>query len=392
MDEKYNFPDKMKMASFALMGIGLLSLIIGFIVSPNRTWADLLVNNIFFLGIALCGVFFIAANYLANAGWYVAIKRIPEAMISYIPIPAVIMILIGVGAGTHLHHIYHWADSKAVAADELLQGKEPYLNITWFMIRMAIYFAGWLGFAFILRKLSRQEDIAPDTKYYKQSLIYSAAFIVFFAVTSSMCSWDWIMSIDAHWYSTLFGWYMFASMFVSSLTAMALIVVILKRQGYLPKVNFGHIHDLGKYVFAFSIFWTYLWFSQFILIWYANIPEETIYYVHRLEHYKFWFFFTPFLNFLMPFLILMTRNAKRNYNTLIFVGGVVLFGHWLDFYLMIYPGVAGHHDHWNPGLLELGTLLGFIGAFAFVVFTALTKANLMPKNHPYLEESLHHQT
>ncbi len=260
------------------------------------------------------------------------------------------------------------------------------------MVRMVIYFIGWIGLAFILRKLSRQEDLAAGTKYYKKSLIYSALFIVFFAVTTSTASWDWLMSIDTHWYSTLYGWYMFSSMFVSSLTAITLIVVILKRQGFLPQVNFSHIHDLGKYVFAFSIFWTYLWFCQFVLIWYANIPEETIYYVQRLEDYKFWFFITPVLNFLMPFLILMTRDAKRNYNILIFTGGVVLLGHWLDFYLMVYPGVAGHHDHWYPGLIELGTLIGFLGGFVFVVFTALTKANLMPKNHPYLEESLHHQT
>lgn len=397
MEERFVVSDRLKKAAYILIGVGLLSLILGFVTNANRAWTSLLLNNLFILGIAICAVFFIAAMYLANSGWHVVIKRIPEAMSTFLPVSFVVMLIIGLGVLFHWHHIYHWSDPELTNPgsehfDAIIAGKSPYLNAPMFIARMVAYFGLWILLAYFLRRMSHQEDLAPDTKYYKKSLIYSALFIVIFAVSSSTASWDWIMSIDTHWYSTLFGWYLFSSMFVTCMAAIALVVISLKNNGYLSQVNMSHIHDLGKYVFAFSIFWTYLWFCQFMLIWYANIPEETIYFFERFKHYKFWFFAVPFLNFVLPFLILMTRNAKRELGTLAFITVVVLLGHWLDFYLMIYPGVAGEEHTWYPGWIEFGILAGFIGAFIIVVFNSLSKTNLVPKNHPYLEESLHHQT
>jgi hypothetical protein len=213
---------------------------------------------------------------------------------------------------------------------------------------------------------------------------------VFFAVSSSVSAWDWVMSIDTHWFSTMFGWYVFASWFVAGLAAITLVVVFLKDNGYLPMVNENHIHDLGKFVFAFSVFWTYIWFSQFLLIYYANIPEESVYFVERLQSdvYSPFIIVNLVLNFFLPFLVLMTRDAKRHTIFLKVVCFLIILGHWFDFFLMVQPGTLGHNGGF--GLMEIGMLLVYGSVVAYVVLNNLAKQNLVPKNHPMLEESYHH--
>jgi hypothetical protein len=214
-------------------------------------------------------------------------------------------------------------------------------------------------------------------------------FLVVFGISSSMAAWDWVLSIDTHWFSTMFGWYVFASWFVAGLSAMTLTVVILKQNGYLKLVNANHLHDLGKFVFAFSIFWTYIWFSQFMLIWYANIPEESIYFLDRLDdHYAWIFFFNLIINFAFPFLVLMTRDAKRQMIMLKIVTIAILIGHWFDFYLMMMPGTM--RGDAGIGFIEIGTTLIFLGVFLITFTKGLTKASLVPVNHPFIEESIHH--
>jgi Ni/Fe-hydrogenase subunit HybB-like protein len=200
-------------------------------------------------------------------------------------------------------------------------------------------------------------------------------------------SWDWIMSVDPHWYSTLFGWYVFASFFVSGITVIAMTTLYLKSKGYLEQVNTSHIHDLAKFMFGISIFWTYLWFSQFMLIWYSNIPEEVTYFVTRIEHYKLPFFGMLALNFIFPLLILINTDFKRLTWVVVMAGTVILFGHYIDFFNMIMPATVG--DQWFIGIPEIGALLFFLGLFIFVVFTTLTKAPLVAKGNPYIEESKH---
>lgn len=205
-----------------------------------------------------------------------------------------------------------------------------------------------------------------------------------------MSAWDWIMSIDTHWFSTMFGWYVFASWWVSGLALITFIVIMLKDKGYLSVVNSNHIHDLGKFVFAFSIFWTYIWFSQFLLIYYAGIPEETIYFVERWknDHYAPVFFINLIVNFFFPFLVLMTRDAKRHTRILKVVCPAIVFGHWLDFYLMVTPGTL--QENGGFGLIEVGLLAMYASAFIYVALSNLAKAPLVARNHPMLKESLHH--
>jgi hypothetical protein len=366
----------------------------------KRLWANLWLNSVFFTGISIIGVFFVAIQYAAQAGWSAGIKRVPEAFGAYLPWAFGIMLLVFIFGH---HDIFHWTHSYLTETtlengepnpqyDEIIAGKTAFLNVPFYVIRMIVFFGAWIILYRVLRNASLREDLEGGTAFYHKSVKFSAIFLVIFAVTSSIAAWDWVMSIDPHWFSTLFGWYVFSSWWVAGLATITLAVVILKEKGYLAIVNDNHLHDLGKFMFAFSIFWTYLWFSQFLLIYYANIPEETIYFVERLRGYNGKYsalvFVNLFINFVFPFLVLMTRDAKRQYIFLKIVTVVIIVGHWLDFYLMIMPGTVGAYGGF--GFLEFGFVALFAGLFVFVVSTALSKNSLIAKNHPMLQESIHH--
>lgn len=467
------------------MVLGAAALIYGIAaVDSQRLWANLLVNGLYFTFLALAGTFFVAIQYAGEAGWSVGLKRIPEAMGQYLPIGAIVLLIIFGAAATHQNHLYHWMDGflkeKTVTVDELrkyeddlaahhggheehaeeghaeahgethghgdahgaeahgghgekeragahygfsdemqeysehhphtyaemyasepgdkeianpyydsiLDGKSGFLNVPFFMIAAIIYLLGWVFFTWRFRKNSLADNVSDQKKWFIKMRNLAAWFLVFFAVTSSTASWHWVMSIDPHWFSTLFGWYIFAGLFVSGIATIILILTYLKLQGLMGHVNENHMHDLGKFMFAFSIFWTYLWFSQFMLIWYANIPEEVTYFQDRWENYHFLWIFNLFINFLFPLLVLMTRDAKRSVGTLLFVGAVLIIGHWLDMFLMVMPGTL--KGDWGFGFLEIGLFLGFAGLFGFITMRALAKAPLVPSTHPFLEEAEHH--
>ncbi|HAS43620.1 MAG TPA: quinol:cytochrome C oxidoreductase [Microscillaceae bacterium] len=363
----------------------------------KRLFVDIWHNGVFFTGIGVIGVFFVAFNYLAQAGWSTLIKRIPETFGNFLPITGVILLAMFFIGG---HDIFHWTDTslsdpKSPNFDKIIAGKVSYLNTPFFLVRTILYFGLWYLMFRLLRKMSLKEDQEVDFYKYsknpifhKKSGIYAAIFIVIFAVTSSTAAWDWVMSIDTHWFSTMFGWYMFASWFVTGMATIALYVVVLKGYGYFKYVKDSHIHDLGKFIFAFSIFWTYIWFAQFLLIYYANIPEETVYFLHRMEDFGFLFYFNIIINFAFPFLFLMTRASKRRMILVKIAAVGVILGHWLDFYLMIMPGTIGKHAGF--GLVEIGLAVLFVAGFIWVTASALAKANIIPKNHPMIEESLYH--
>ncbi|MGB0977915.1 MAG: quinol:cytochrome C oxidoreductase [Croceimicrobium sp.] len=362
----------------------------------NKPWSNLLVSSFWALALGLGALFFMAVQYAAQVGWSVVVLRILEAMSGFIWIPGLIILIIIITGWFHIggNHVYHWMaegimEEGSANYDSIIAGKQAYLNGPFFTLRAIIYLVGWVGAAYMIRKMSLRYN-QPGVDYSKNWIKmrnFGAGFLVFFAVTSSTSAWDWVMSIDTHWFSTLFGWYVFATMFVSALTALMMIVLYLKGKGYLEEVNDSHIQDIAKFMFAFSIFWTYLWFSQFMLIWYSNIPEEVTYYMARFGEYKGIFFTMVALNFLFPVLVLMSRDAKRNRGFVFTAGIVILFGHWLDIFIMIMPGSVG--SNWSLGLVQIGTLLGFVGLFINVVFRNLSKAPLMPENHPMLVESKH---
>ena len=353
----------------------------------NRPWSALYVACFFFFMIALGALAFYAVNFAAQAGWSPVLFRVMEAITAYLVPGGIIMfVLLGL-SGFHINHLFVWADPEVVAHDKLLQGKASWLNGTWMLIRAAIFLGGWITYRHFAVKFSRAGDTAKENDYsnFKKTFRISAGFLVFFLYTESMMSWDWIMSFDPHWFSTLFGWYVLAGMMVCAITTIALITIFLKSQGYLEIVNDSHIHDLAKFMFGFSIFWTYLWFSQFMLIWYANIPEEVTYFMTRIEDFNLPFFGMLAMNFLFPLLLLMNSDYKRVNWFVVLTGIVILVGHYIDIFVMVMPGTVG--KSWFIGIPEIGSMLFFLGLFILVVFTALTKAPLVLKNNPFMKES-----
>jgi len=362
----------------------------------KRLWATLWFNNVYFTGIAVIGIFFTAYNYVSWAGWSASIIRIPLAMPSFLLISGPLMLLLFFVGG---HDLFHWLHEGVTTPghpnyDKIIDGKAGYLNLPFYLLRMILYFFLWIFIWLKIRNLSKQQDLDASNAVKKHDKIiwFSALFLVIFGISSSTSAWDWIMSIDTHWYSTMFGWYHLASWHVAGLATITLIVIYLKEAGYLPMVNENHLHDLGKFMFAFSIFWTYVWFGQFLLIYYANISEETTYFIDRLLNFNN--IYTPFfiinilINFCFPFLVLMPREAKRKTIFLKIVAYAIIIGHWLDFFLMVHPGTLKQHG--GISLLEIGTFLIYAGIFGYTIAYALSKLAIVPKNHPYLEESLNH--
>jgi len=413
---------------FGAIGIGIVCLILTWIGDDayhTRFWSNFLHNSVFFTMVACMAVFFIAASITAYSGWHTTFKRIWEAYSMFLIVGVVLLAVVGLGNYMHWHHLYHWSNAADVETDSVLKGKSSFLNNNWYMFGTLIFGGVWAFFAHKLRSLSLDEDNDGDKNFGKHKTMrkYAAVLLPIIGFTSAALIWLWVMSVDAHWYSTLFAWYATASAFVAMIAFTILLIIFLKSNGYFSLVNENHIHDLGKYLFAISIFWTYLWFSQFMLIWYANIGEETIYFRERYDNYPALFFGNLIINFLVPFFILMRNDTKRKFGSASFVAIIMVLGHWLDYFLMIKPGAlitrnhalghgheaeegaagygeAGGHavEHVSnfvagftmPGLLEIGTFIGFLGLFLYVALTILSKSSLVPKNDPYLDESVHH--
>src|SRR5688572_1915134 len=364
----------------------------------KRVYTTLWMNNIFFVGAGIIGLFFVAIQYAAMAGWSVGVKRVGLAMGTWIPIAGILTLVLWFVTGGDIFHWTHSSLYQEVGGDEIIRNKAPFFFWpldggtfpVFFLFRMVLFFGVWYWFLVKIRKNMLEEDMNPSTKYWHNNQVLSTVFLIFFGVSSSIAAWDWVMSIDTHWFSTMFGWYVFASWWVTGLALITLIVAYLKDAGYLKIVNSNHMHDLGKFVWAFSIFWTYIWFGQFLLIYYAHIPEETVYFVERMKNSPYsWIFYTNIiLNFVLPFLLLITRDSKRQLSTLKLVCPIIIIGHWFDFYNMVTPGVMQHDG--ALGFIEIGVALIFLAAFLFVALTSLTKLPLFGKNDPMLEESLHH--
>lgn len=410
--ERFSIPKKYNTVAIALMAVGVLAIIALYVSTHGgsknteeaahrdaRFWASLLQNSVYFLLVVNASMFFMCALTLAWAGWQMAFRRVTEAISACVPVIGIIggVILLSIAFGSN-HTIYHWTDAEHVAHDATLKHKSGFLSKSFFSVATVLTILLWSVLGWKMRQLSRSLDekplktVAERKKYIWNNTVWAALYIVVFALTvMSSIPWLWLMSIDAHWYSTMYSWYTFASTFVAGIALITLFVIYLKNNGYLEYTNLEHLHDLGKFMFAFSIFWTYLWFSQFMLIWYANIPEETVYFKPRAEGVYsgiFWMMFM--INFLAPLLIFMSRDSKRSYATLAFMSMLIIFGHWLDFYQMVFPAVSP--DHVPMILYDFGVALGFVGLIMFVTARALAKSPLLAKNHPFVKESLIHHT
>jgi hypothetical protein len=356
----------------------------------QRLMANLLTDSFFFFAIGLGALFFLALQYATETGWYASVKKLIEAIAGWLPwgiaMLALTLGLITVFKGAH---IYIWMDPAEVAKDEIIKNKSAFLNAPFFWIRTIVYFGTYIIFWRGFKRRSIQEDAEGGTALHILNYKKSAMFLVCFAVFSSTSAWDWLMSIDVHWFSTLFGWYIFAGMWCTTMICLVTLTLFLKKQGYLPNVNDSHIHDIAKWTFATSFLWSYLWFSQFMLIWYADFSEETIYFWMRIEYFKPLYFGMFVINFAFPMILLMSREAKRSVNAIIGVGAIIFFGHWIDIFQMVFIGSMGPTA--TLGAMEIGLFLVFLGVFVRVILTNLSKSPLTPVNHPFLDESFHHE-
>ncbi len=398
-NQNFNIPAKAKTVSLVLMVIGALAIIAGGITmlgsdhTATRFWASLLQNSVFFLLICVASLFILSATSLAQAAWIVAFRRIPEAIGSIVWILGVIVFaILLILILTDNTHIYPWLEEGHIPHNGRNGLKHFFLSRGFFLFWSAFTVAawGWLGHKISDISLKMGKDKEGSVKLFWKNFNYSAAFLFVFAITlASTIPWLWLMSIDAHWFSTMFSWYTFASSFVSGMSMIMLWMLYTKRHGNLELVTDEHVHDVGKFMFAFTIFWTYLWFSQFMLIWYANIPEETVYFKIRMHGpYSFFFWINLVLNFVTPLLILMSAPAKRNYFVVSVVAIIILFGHWIDFYQIVMPGTVG--ADWHLSWYEIGVVCGFVGLVIFLVSNKLSKLPQIPENHPYLKETVIH--
>ena len=384
MEDRLTLSNKFKILTYVLIGVGVVSFALGFVFDAERTWANYLLNNYYFVSLAIGAAFFAAIQYITQSGWSAMFKRVPEAMVAYLPFAAVFFIILYFG----MHSVFEWTHHEVVSHDHILQHKSPYLNEPFFFARVIVFFAAWIILTKVLRKFSLKEDEVGGMVYFEKSEFYSKILIFVLALSFSLFSVDMLMSLEPHWFSTMFAGKSFMAGVLHASSIIALIVIILSKQGKFPLLNHSHLHDFTRYIFMSSIVWGYFNFAEFMLIWYGNIPEETSFFVHRWHGaYKILFFANIVINWGIPFLVLMPRKSSRSKLFMVPVILLLIIGQYTELYYIIWPATV--HEA-KFGLLEIGTFLGYAGLFSWVVGTTLTKASLVPKNHPYLEESIQH--
>jgi hypothetical protein len=366
----------------ALLGIAACA-ILG-LADPKQFFFSWLVSFLFFLSLALGALFFVLIQYAAQGGWGIVLRRIGETTFATIPVIAALFLPVLLG----LHDLYEWSHAEAVAADALLRWKAPYLNVPFFLIRAALYFGIWSFIALMYYRGSSGQDVTGDPGVSARLRRLAGPGIIVLALTQTFASVDWIMSLTPHWYSTMFGVYFFAGSFVGFIALLSVVAAAMRRAGLLDTViSAEHLHDIGKLLFGFTVFWTYIAFSQFFLMWYANLPEETIWYQARME--GSWMTVSLVLmagHFVAPFFYLMGRAVKRRGSTLAIGGAWLLAMHFLDLYWQVMPTL--HPEGLRPSLLDVAALVAIGGCFVAAASWLMRRQALVPLRDPRLAESL----
>jgi hypothetical protein len=372
------------MKNLALLSVlsGIVAAV-GLVIAPQRGWPNFLLAAQYLLGLGLAGGVFIAIMYVSNAGWATAIRRVPEAMTATIPAAAAMMVVVLFG----MHSLYEWTREAAIS-DALLQAKSGWLNTPFFSVRTVVFILVWLGFVVALVRNSRKQDDSGDIALTKKNKALSALFLVVFGLSFPLASMDWIMSLEPHWYSTIFGVYTFSGTLLNGIATLTVLVILLRRWGAFQHiVSDPTLHDLGKLVFAFSTFWMYIWFSQYILTWYANIPEEVVYYVRRERgSWLILTFVNVLFNWVVPFVALLPIWTKKHEGVLLRVCIIVMVGHWVDLFWMILPTFTPENA--VISLWELAPIVSVVSGFFYGVLRVLGSHKLVPEKDPYIVESL----
>ena len=370
---------------FLIIGsIGLIISFIGAFLKPDLFYSSYLVSFVFWLSIALGSLFLLVLHYLTGAVWSVVLRRLFEHLASVIPLFLILFIPVIFG----IHHLFEWSHTEIVKNDALLTHKSAFLNTPFFIIRSLVYFVIWSFTALFFFKLSLKQDQTGDSSILTTLRRTSPPAIILFALTLTFASFDWLMSLEAHWYSTIFGVYIFSGATVGALAGMIILVLFLHKNNMLKNtITVEHYHDLGKLLFTFTVFWAYMAFSQYFLIWYANIPEETIWYQHRWTgSWKIISLLLVFGHFVVPFFTLLIRAMKRSAGFILFISLWMLFMHWIDIYWIIMPTSSHHGFHLT--LFDLSCFIGIGGLSIWFILSQIGKYPLVPIKDPNLEKSI----
>jgi len=387
MEEKIKLSRIYVIATLLMIAVGIVAVVVAFSGDPQRGWANVLLNNVYFVSLAAGALLFASIQRVTHSGWSAGFIRVPEAMAGFLPVAAILFLVMILGAQS----LYHWSHVDAVDHDPLLAHKAPYLNLPFWSLRMVAYFALWILMFVVIRRLSLREDAIGGLDLFKKLEHRAKVFIFIIIITFSFAMIDWVMSIDAHWYSTIFAVKNFVAAFHHAAIVITFIVLLMHLKGYFPFLNKSHLGDFSRYIFMLCIIWGYFWFAEFMLIWYANIPEETAYFLPRVrgEGWSFYFFANIAINWFLPFVLLMPQATARNAVVLKMVIPFLIVGQFIDLYVQIFPGTVGEQV---LGFQEIGTFVGYAGLFMLVTAWVLSRANLYPVNHPYLEECKNHHT
>lgn len=371
---------------FSLL-MGMAAFVLHVFHFSSTFWPAFLTSFFYFVSLSLGGLFFVAIQHAVNAGWSVTVRRIAEGMTAFLPIAFVLALILAFFGG---HSLFEWLHEDVVADDPILQRKEPYLNLPFFIIRTIVFFGGWILLAKMIVGHSLKQDQDGDENRSHKNRRWSIGFLLFFAISYSLFSVDYLMSLHPHWFSTIFGVYCFAGLFQSSLAFLIILTVYSMKKGLLDGlVNQNHIHDLGKLLFAFTVFFAYIGFSQFMLIWYANLPEETIFFIHRAHGGWMAISYSLLLfKFIVPFLALLPRAAKRNVDWLRVIAILILVMQYVDIYWLVYPNF--NEGHVVFGFTEIAMFLGVASLFLLMCFKFLNRHSIVPLKDPYTHEALHH--
>jgi len=382
---------KTKTALLVLGVLGWIGTIAGWFLSPGQFYFSYLVAFVYFLSLSIGAIFFVMVQHLTGAGWSVVVRRLAETVMTniWILIPLFIPIVVGILSHSQATHLfYEWRDADLVANDELLKAKKGYLNTTFFLIRAVIYFVIWGFFSWKLYRTSIAQDADGNPNWTRTAAKWSAPGVPLLILSATFAAFDWLMSLVPHWYSTIFGFYFFSGSGVAFIALLIVLAVWLRSKGVLADIiTIEHYHDLGKLLFAFNVFWTYIAFSQYFLIWYANLPEETFWFRDRqVGSWLFVSLLVLFGHFILPFIALIGRAPKRNPSFLVVVALWMLFMQYVDLYWIAMPVL--HKGGVSPHWLDIATWLAIGGTVGFVFLSRLAKHSIIPVRDPYLGESL----
>jgi len=384
--QKKDLPSSLSRIGYVLLGLGLILGAIAFFVDHSRAVFNYLIAFTFMISIGVGALFLIALEYVAGADWSVPIRRVVEFFAAVTPLLALLVIPLLFNIG----ELFHWSHPDAVAEDKILQGKAPYLNVTFFIIRVFVLIGLWSLFYFFFIRNSKKQDATKNQKLTTINIRLSAVFIPVFAVTLSIAAIDWLMSIEPHWFSTIFGVYFFAGTVLAALAAVTFATVLLKENGYLhPAMTNDHLFSLGALLFAFVNFWGYIAFSQYMLIWYADLPEETFWFLHRWE--GSWAIISIGLiivQFLVPYIALVTQPSKMNPKRLKFISIWILFAHLYDIFWLVMPEMEELYGGYIFSWIDFVFPIAVAGLLILVFNFRAKKENMVPIGDPKLQRGL----